>query len=187
MSVSSVPTYRFSVQEYHRLGEVGIFEEDDRVELLNGDIVVMAPIGIRHVKAVRRLINRLKTRLGERCLVDAQNPVLIDGHSELQPDLLLLRHEADLRDEAPHPEDVLLLIEVSESSLQYDQTAKHAAYARSGIGEYWVVNLVRNELLVWRDPAAGGYGVALRFGPAERVAPLAFPDAVFEVNEFLPA
>lgn len=187
MSVSAAPTYQFSVEEYHRLGEVGIFHEDDRVELLNGNIILMAPIGIRHMKAVRRLINILKKRLGDRCLVDAQNPVMIDGQSEPQPDILLLRPEADLRDSAPLPEDVFLLVEVADSSLQYDQTDKRTAYARSGIAEYWLLNLVRNELLVWRDPAAGDYRTALRFSSAEAVAPLAFPDAEFAVAELLPA
>lgn len=187
MSVAAAATYQFSVEEYHRLGEVGIFHEDDRVELLNGNIIVMAPIGVRHLKAVRRLNNRLKSRLGDRCLVDAQNPVMIDGQSEPQPDILLLRPEADTRDSAPIPEDVYLLIEVADTSLQYDQTDKREAYARCGIEEYWVLNLTRNELLVWREPVAGVYRTALRFGQEATVAPLAFPDAGFLVSELLPS
>lgn len=187
MSVTAAPTYQFSVEEYHRLGEAGIFHEDDRVELLNGDIVIMAPIGIRHMKAVRRLINTLKKRLGDRCLLDAQNPVMIDGRSEPQPDILLLRPEADVRDSAPLPEDVFLLVEVADSSLQYDRTDKRAAYARTGIAEYWLLDLTRNELLVWRDPAGGEYRTELRFTAAQAVAPLAFADAEFAVADLLPA
>lgn len=187
MSVSAAATYKFSVEEYHRLGEAGIFHEGDRVELLNGDIIIMAPIGIRHIKAVRRLIKILSKTFSDRCIVDAQNPVMIDGHSEPQPDILLLKPEADLREEPPHPEDVLLLVEIADTSLQYDQGDKREAYARNSIAEYWLLNLVRNELLVWRDPVNGQYRIELRFTREERVAPLAFPDAEIAVADLLPA
>src|SRR5438046_2199337 len=100
-SVTAAQTYQFSREEYHKLGEAGIFHEDDRVELLNGEIVVMAPIGIRHIKALRRLNKVFHQRYGDDCIVDAQNPVIIDGRSEPQPDILLLRHEADARETAP--------------------------------------------------------------------------------------
>jgi Uma2 family endonuclease len=115
MPVSAAPTYQFTVEEYLKLGEAGIFHEGGRVELLNGDIVVMRPIGVRHMNSVSRLNNRASKLYGGRCLVDAQNSLVVDGQSMPQPDLLLLRLELD-ESAAPGPADVLLLVEVSESS-----------------------------------------------------------------------
>ncbi len=185
-SVTAAPTYQFSVEEYHKLGEAGIFHEDDRVELLNGDIVIMAPIGIRHIKSVRRLNKVLQKRFGDLCIVDVQNPVMIDGHSEPQPDILLLRAEADTRETSPLPEDVLLLVEVADSSLMYDKTDKRDAYARNGIAEYWLLDLTRNELFVFRDSDGRAYRSESRVRRGETIAPLAFPDAAVELNDLLP-
>ena len=187
MTVTAAPTYRFSVEEYHKLGETGIFHEDDRVELLNGELVIMAPIGVRHMNAVRRLINLFARRFGERCLVDAQNPVMIDGQSEPQPDILLLRPDVERTETAPLPEDVLLLVEVADSSLIYDQTDKRDAYARNGIVEYWLVDLTRNQLIVFRDSDGRAFQTELRFRAPESVAPLAFPDTPFAVAAVMPA
>lgn len=186
-SVTAAPIYQFSVEEYQKLGEVGIFDEDDRVELLNGNIVIMAPIGIRHLKAVRRLNNVLSRKYGKRCLVDVQNPVMIDSRSVPQPDILLLRPEADLRNSAPIPEDVFLLIEVADSSLLYDQTDKRDAYARSGIAEYWLLDLTRNELHVFRNPDGHRYREELVVREGEQIAPLAFADVSVTLSELLPA
>ncbi len=185
MSVSS-PTRRFTVQEYHQLGAVGMLHEDDRIELLNGELVIMAPVGIRHIKTVRRLIRVLSQAFADHCLVDAQNPVWIDGHSEPQPDILLLRPEADEREHSPQPEDVLLLVEVAESSLHYDRNDKLEAYARSGIAEYWIVNLVRNEVIIHRDPAGAEYRSVTTARAGERIAPLAFPETMVEVSDIIP-
>ncbi len=185
-SVTAAPTYQFSREEYHKLGEAGIFHEDDRVELLNGDIVIMAPIGIRHIKAIRKLSKVFHKKFADRCIVDAQNPLIIDGRSEPQPDILLLRAEADARDTAPLPEDVLLLIEVADSSLVYDQTDKRAAYARAPIAEYWILDLTRNELHAFRDPDGREYRTTLVFRAGESVAPLAFADTPVAVSDILP-
>ncbi len=184
-SVTAAPTYQFSVEEYLKLGEVGIFHEDDRVELLNGEIVLMSPIGIRHMNAVRRIINHFARRFGKRCLVDAQNPLVIDGQSMPQPDLLLLRPDLD-ESRAPIPEDVFLLVEVADSSLLYDQTDKRDAYARSGIAEYWLLDLTRNQLHVFRQPEAGGYRSEQVIRAGESIAPLAFADEPVALSELLP-
>jgi Uma2 family endonuclease len=187
MNLTAAETYRFSVEEYHRLGEAGIFHEDDRVELLSGNLVLMAPIGIRHMKAVRRLTNLLVKRYGSQCVVDVQNPVMIDGESEPQPDLLLLRAEADDRDSAPLPQDVLLLVEVADSSLQYDRSDKRRAYARNGIAEYWILDLTRDELEIFREPAGDDYRSITRARRDEAVAPLAFTEISVLVRDLLPA
>ncbi len=185
MRVSTAPTYEFSVEEYLKLGEAGIFHEDDRVELLNGDIVIMAPIGIRHMNAVRRLNNKFANRFRGRCLADVQNPLVIDGQSMPQPDLLLLRSELD-EAVAPGPGDVLLLVEVADSSLIYDQTDKLEAYARNGITEYWILDLTRNELFAHRDPDGRTYRTVLRLSKSDSIAPQAFPDTPVPVAEILP-
>jgi len=185
-SVTAAPTYQFSVEEYYKLGEAGIFHEDDRVELLNGDIVIMSPIGIRHMNAVRRLNNHLGRKFGQRCLVDAQNPLMLDGRSMPQPDLLLLRSDLD-ESRAPLPSDVLLLIEVAETSLLYDLRDKLAAYARTGVAEYWILDLTRNELHVFREPEALGYRSEQVVRTGGSIAPLAFPDEPVALGEILPA
>jgi Uma2 family endonuclease len=184
-SVTAAPTYQFSVEEYLKLGVVGIFHEDDRVELLNGEIVIMSPIGIRHMNAVRRLINHFARRFGKLCLVDAQNPLVIDGKSMPQPDLLLLPLDLD-ESRAPQPEDALLLIEVADSSLLYDQTDKRDAYARSGIKDYWLLDLTRNQLHIFRDPDQGAYRSVSVVHAGESVAPLAFPDLPVALSQLLP-
>jgi Uma2 family endonuclease len=185
-SVTAAETYRWSAEEYQKLGETGFFHEDDRVELLNGDIVIMAPFGIRHIKAIRRLIRVMMLKYGERCIVDAQNPVMIDGHSVPQSDLLLLRASADARDTAPLPEDVLLLVEVADSSLAYDLRDKRTAYARTGIPEYWLLDLTQNQMYVFHDPSADGFRAEKIISTTESIAPLAFPNEPVALSELLP-
>ena len=184
-SVTAAPTYQFSVAEYLKLGEVGIFHEDDRVELLNGSIVIMSPIGIRHMNAVRRLNNLAARLYGKHCLVDVQNPLVIDGQSMPQPDLLLLRPDFD-ESAAPGPADVLLLVEVADSSLLYDQRDKLQAYARNGIVEYWLLDLTNNELHVFRDPAGPAYRHTQVVRREESIAPLAFADTPITLGDLLP-
>ncbi len=186
MSVTAATTYEFTVEEYRRLGEVGIFHEDDRVELLNGNIIIMSPIGVRHMNAVRRMNNLFARRYGGRCEVDVQNPVMIDGKSEPQPDLLLLRDKVYERDTAPLPEDVHLLVEVADSSLIYDRTDKREAYARNQIVEYWLLDLTRNELQVFRDSDGRTYRSEQTLRADESIAPLAFPDTPVTVRDLLP-
>ena len=139
------------------------------------------------MNTVRRLINHFARRFGERCLVDAQNPVMIDGQSEPQPDILLLRPDVERTESAPIAEDVLLLVEVADSSLIYDQTDKREAYARNGIVEYWLVDLTRNQLIVFRESDGRAFQTELRFRGPESVAPLAFPDTPIAVADVIPA
>jgi Uma2 family endonuclease len=186
MRVSTAESYEFSVEEYQKLGEVGIFHEDDRVELLNGQILLMSPIGYRHMGAVRR-INKIFNRLyADRCEVDVQNPVMIDGKSEPQPDILLLRETVYSRVTAPLPEDVILLVEIADSSLQYDRTDKRDAYARSGIEEYWLLNLNRDELHVFRESDGHTYRSEQCLRADESIAPLAYPSEPVCVRDLLP-
>jgi len=150
--------HRFTVDEYRRMGETGIFHEDDRVELIEGEIVEMSPIGSPHSGTNIRAHKRLEQAVGERAIVSSQNPVILSGFSEPQPDIALLRPRDDFYTRShPTPSDVLLLVEIAESSLGYDREVKLPLYARHGIREVWLVDLQNGELLMFSVPSQSGY------------------------------
>lgn len=147
----------FNVDEFHRMGETGVLSDNDRVELIEGEIVTMTPIGIRHAACVLRLTTVL-SRLPGAPLVAVQNPVRLDRHSELQPDIALLKPRADFYAHAhPGPTDVLLIIEVADTTARYDREIKLPVYARAGIPELWIVDLVNDYIEVNTRPSAQGY------------------------------
>ncbi|HTI84492.1 MAG TPA: Uma2 family endonuclease [Acetobacteraceae bacterium] len=153
LSRHPVPRHRLTVKDYHRLGEAGILGEDDRVELLEGQLVDMSPIGPRHALAIDALTELLVTTVARRASVRVQNPIVLDDESEPQPDFAVVRRPwRGYPDQHPQPEDVLLLIEVSDSSLDTDKGAKLALYARAGVREFWIVDLTTNKVIVHRDP-----------------------------------
>jgi Uma2 family endonuclease len=148
----------FTVGEYRRMGEAGIFSEDDRVELIAGEIVVMSPIGKRHAATVDVLGEIVRERLGRSVIVRVQNPIQLDDFSEPQPDIAVLKRREDFyRSAHPRPEDILLVIEVSETTLEYDRKVKVPLYARAGIPETWVVNLPEERSEAYADPSDGAY------------------------------
>ena len=152
-----LPRHKFTVHEYEQLGVSGIFSEDDRVELLDGDIVEMSPLGLRHVRCVNRLTMLLAPRLVGRAIVQVQSSLKLDVHWEPQPDVAVLRLRADdYRSGLPTGADVVLLIEVVDSSRDYDR-AKLPAYARSGIPEVWLVDLSQDLIEVYARPVKGAY------------------------------
>ena len=177
--------YRFSVEEFHKLGEVGIFRPRDRVELLDGEIIVMSPIGLRHVQAVSWMIECLVEQHRRRYMVSPGNPVWLNEHSEPQPDMMLVPRVRKL-ERHPRPEDVFLLVEISDSSLSYDRERKLAAYARAGVREYWILNLQQDIFEVFRQPADGKYQVALTFAAGQTLSPLAFEDVKVLVADIIP-
>lgn len=153
---------RFTVDEFHRMGEAGVLGEDDRVELIDGEVLTMTPIGPRHASCVRRLIALLSRLAAGAAIVDAQNPLPIGEFVEPQPDIVLLRPRPDFyRDAHPRPSDALLVIEVAESSADYDRTIKAPLYARGGIPELWIVNLHEQVVEVYRHPESGRYAEQL--------------------------
>jgi len=147
-----------TVAEYHRMGEVGILHEDDCVELIEGELVAMTPIGSNHSGTINTLTRALVMAVGNRGVVAVQNPVQLDDLSEPQPDFSILRSRPDdYRRATPRPDEVLLIIEVADSSLAYDRAIKRALYARHGIPEFWIVNLQANNVEVCRKPAGEAY------------------------------
>jgi Uma2 family endonuclease len=163
-------TYRFTVEEYRRMGEASVFSPDVRVELIEGEIVDMSPIGERHAACVGWLNRTLTLLLQHVALVWMQNPVQLDDYSEPEPDVLVLKPRDDFyRHGKPRPEDVLLLIEVSDSTLEYDRQIKVPLYARAGIPEVWIVNLIEERVETFADPSGGAYHTAGTFSRGEEV------------------
>jgi Uma2 family endonuclease len=158
LSRYQVPRHRLTVADYHRLGEAGVLRKGDRVELLEGQLVDMSPIGPRHALAIDLLNRLLPGALGEQAWLRVQNPIVLDDASEPQPDFAVVRHPwSGYPDAHPRPPDILLLIEVADSSLEFDLGAKLELYARAGIREFWVVDLTSNRVLVHRSPGDGRY------------------------------
>jgi Uma2 family endonuclease len=177
---------RFTVDEYRRMLEGGILAEDDRVELINGEIVEMAPIGSRHAACVKRLNNLFSRQVGDRAVVGVQDPVRLDEYSEPQPDLTLLRPRPDYYAGGhPGPEDVLLVVEVAETSAEYDRQIKVPLYARAGIREVWLVDLAASAVEVYREPTPEGYRQVRRFGRGETLSPEALPDINLALDDIL--
>jgi Uma2 family endonuclease len=178
--------HRFSLDDYHAMAAAGALKPDDRVELVEGEIVDVIPSGLRHAAAVNRLNRWLAVGCGTRGVVQVQGPFRIGLYSELQPDVLVLRPRDDFYQEtAATPDDVMLLIEVADSSIQYDRIIKLALYARAGVREFWIVDLVRSEVTVHRQPTRDGVGVAETLERGARLTPAAFPDLVLPVSELL--
>lgn len=178
---------RFTVDEYHRLGEAGVLPEDSRLELICGDIVVREPIGSYHAGTVNRLTRLWTSILGDRAVVQVQNPLeLAREDTEVQPDIALLRPRADFyTSRHPVPSDVLLLIEVADTSLPRDRRVKVPLYARAGVGEVWLVDLGRHRVEAHRRPGPGGYGDVRDLGRGESVVPQAFPDVTIAIADLL--
>jgi Uma2 family endonuclease len=143
----------FSIQEYHRLFELGFFTEDERIELIRGDIIQMVAKGTRHVVCCTRLIKHLTNLLAEGAVLRCQDPISLSSNSEPEPDFAILKkRKDDYLNSHPTPKDIILIIEVADSSLTYDQTVKLPLYAESGIEHYWIFNLIDNQLETYSQP-----------------------------------
>lgn len=178
--------HHFTVDDYYRMAKAGLFAPERRVELLEGQIIDMMPIGPFHSGVVNRLSRYFNSICNGRWLVTTQNPVRLERYSELQPDVVLVSPAADdyiLRH--PTPEDVLLLVEVADSSVEYDEGAKLAAYGKAGIAEYWVVNLQEQQVQIYRDPHYTGYARTVVLKPGEIASPAAFPDVQVDIAALL--
>ena len=184
--MSVLTSHRFTVEEYHRMAETGVLKPDARVELLDGEIIDMPPIGPSHGGSTNRLIDTFASLARKRWIVSAQNPIHLGEHSEPQPDLMLLKPSPDYYTRRhPRPEDVFLLIEVSDTTLMLDRDEKLPAYGRAGIPEVWILNLSERKLEIYREPHFAGYASQKIVRAGDKAAPLAFPDAVVNVGELL--
>ena len=178
----------FTRKEYHAMGKAGILGHQERVELLEGEIIAMSPVGDRHMSCTRRL-NHLFAELNaaRRAIVSVQDPIATSS-SEPEPDIALLAFQEDLYDfRKPAPRDVLLLIEVSDSSLDYDRNVKLPYYAQVGIPEVWIANLRADRIESYTDPSPEGYRSTRIYQPGDTISPTAFPDFQINVDDIIPA
>jgi len=172
-----------TVDEYHRMGEAGILTERDRVELIEGELIAMSPIGSEHSGTVNALTRRLVQMVGDRGVVAVQNPVQLDDLTEPEPDFAVLKPRADdYRRATPRANEVLLIIEVADSSLGYDRAVKRSLYARHGIPEFWIVNLVAGEVEVCRTPAGDRYASVVMVGRDGMLEPELLPGTTIPVS-----
>ena len=184
--LNAQPRHRWTVAEYHRMAEVGLLHEDSRVELIDGEIIEMAPIGSEHAGHNNYLMSCLAHRLYGKAVVAGQNPVILGGYEEPQPDIALLRWRNDYyRTAHPHAEDVLLIIEISDSTLRYDHDVKIPLYAKNGIPEVWLLDIQNRQLEIQREPINGVYQQR-DCRRAGQIAPILCPDAVIDLAELFP-
>jgi len=176
----------FTVDEYHRMAETGIIGPKERVELIDGEIIKMSPIGHRHRVSVNLATELFVDTFKGRAIVSIQNGLRLSNNTEPEPDLVLLKYRSDrYRGKKWTAEDALLVIEVADTSLRYDREIKLLRYAAAGIPEVWIENLEANEILVYRDLGGGSYTTFLTVGLGDTISVAAFPDTKFKVEDLL--
>ena len=176
----------FTVDEYHRICEADIFAPDERTELINGEIISMKKASKRHIECTNRATSFFTEAFGRRAIVSVQNAFLLNLFNEPVPDVVVLKPRPNFYSKMDlEPEHALLVVEISDTSFNFDRKIKLERYAASGVQEFWIEDLRNNALLVFRDPAGDTYETCITFQHGETVSPLAFPDAVFRVEDLL--
>jgi Uma2 family endonuclease len=178
------PRRKFTVEQYYQMAETGILAPDERVELLEGEIIPMAPIGPRHLLCVNKLTRYLNSQLDESVMVNTQNPIRLDDFSEPQPDVSLIK-DAEQLTEVPSSAATILAIEVADSTLDRDRTIKQKAYANAKIPEYWIVNLPEDVVEVYRDPVGDEYQTVRILAREDSLSPLRLPHLVLSTDKIL--
>jgi Uma2 family endonuclease len=177
-------TRKFTIEQYHKMAEVGILTEEDRVELIKGEIVEMSPIGLKHAATVNRLNQLFHRKLGDRVLVSVQNPIQLTNNSEPQPDLSLLKPRADFYEtKTPEVNDIFLIVEVADTTIIYDRDVKIPLYAENGIPEAWLIDVNDRSLIIYRQPTPEGYQTTQVLNGEENLSLLAFPEITINVSE----
>jgi Uma2 family endonuclease len=176
----------FTVDEYYRLAEAGILRPRERVELIDGEIIQMSPIGGRHCVCVARANTLFIKAFGDGAVMSAQSPLRLNDWTEPEPDVVVFKGRADFyAKKRPTPKDVLFIVEVSDTTLSYDQKIKLPRYAAAGIPEVWIEDLKNEVLHVYRDLSGKTYKSVQMLHPGDSVSPVAFPDITFQVDELL--
>lgn len=185
--VTETLIHKFNIETYHRLISTGILHEDDRVELIEGRIVDKTPIGTRHSSCVKRLNSLFSRKLQGVAIVSVHDPLqLTKDESEPQPDITLLKYREDFySEELPKAEDVLLLMEVADTSMEYDREIKIPLYARANIQEVWLVNLLEKCIEIYSLPKSGGYEFRITVKNDQTLSPKTFPDISLTAKQIL--
>jgi Uma2 family endonuclease len=174
--------------EYYQMIETGIIQEGERVELISGQIFTMAAKGVRHTICTRRLFKQLLSLMGDRADVQSQDPITLPNNSEPEPDIVIARlREDNYENSHPLPADIILIIEVSDTTLKFDQDVKAPLYATAEINEYWIVNLVDNRLEVYRQPEGGIYTTNQIFMLPRSISLPEFPEIALNISDFSPS
>lgn len=179
--------HRFNIETYHSMISAGILHEDDRVELIEGRIVDMTPIGTRHAACVNRINSFFNWKLQGRVIVSVQNPLLLlTEESEPEPDIVLLKYKENFySDELPESEDVFLIIEVADTSVVYDREIKNPLYAKANILEVWLINLPENCIEIYNSPISGSYEFIRIIRDEQTLSPKSFPDISLTAKQIL--
>jgi Uma2 family endonuclease len=187
MAKPFVPTReRFGVDQFIRMAEVGILPPDPRVELVDGEVMRMPPIGSRHAFVVDSLAHEFRSKVSDEAWVSAQNPLRLSPYDLVLPDVMLLRPMGtQYRHRLPQGGDVLLVVEIAETTLAYDSTWKLQLYARAALPEYWLIDLSGRCAVVCREPGNDSYASRVRFGPGDTLSPLALPNVSLALNHLL--
>ena len=177
----------WTVKEYHKMAEAGIFDEDERVELLEGKIICKNKVGTAHSCAVGRTDYLLKNLLENRALISIKNPIKLDDYSEPEPDIAVVKIDSlDYADHHPTPDEIYLVIEVADTTFKKDCETKGKAYAAAGIIDYWVLDVINRQLHVFREPSENGYRSEVVLEESKIISPLKFPDLNIDILEMLP-
>ena len=179
----AAPRRLLTVDEYHRMGEAGRLTDDDRVELIEGELAATAPVGSEPIATPNALTRLPVLAVGDRGLVSVGNPIRLTRHSEPQPDFSVLKHRDDCRRTLPRPKDTMLAVEVADTSLDDDRKVKVALYARSDSAEVRIVNLTANEAEVCPSPVAGSYTSVTRAGRSDALTIQPIPGVLIPVAE----
>jgi Uma2 family endonuclease len=183
---------RFTLEEYHELTEIGFFHEGDRIELIRGEIIEMAAKGTAHETCISKLLRELVRLLGDSATLRCQSPILLLNNSEPEPDFAIVRNKPDDYLSAhPTPNDVLLVIEISDSTLNYDREVKLSLYAEAGISDYWIFNVFDNQLEAHNEPfqnSQGNFGYQNRriVLPNQAIVLPSFPDLSLDLTRVFP-
>jgi Uma2 family endonuclease len=178
---------KFTVAEYSLMGETGILHPDERVELLEGEIQKMSPKGPKHSSSTMRADNCFRKHLGDRVMVRVQEPIVISKHSEPEPDVVLaIPNDKDYADHHPTPQEVLLVLEISDTTLAKDRIIKARLYAQAGVIQSCILNVNSRELEDYRDPDQSGYRTKHTYKADESFTLVAFPDIRIAVSDLLP-
>ncbi|MEG3930329.1 Uma2 family endonuclease [Microcoleus sp. T3_B1] len=178
---------KWTVKEYHKLGEIGIFNPEERLELIEGNIIKISAKGTLHAAATRRTATLLHNLVGNQAAIYNKSPIALDDNSEPEPDIAVVRIDPfDYATHHPTPSEVYLIIEVADSSLTFDREIKAKAYARSGIADYWVLNVGDRQLHVFREPTENGYQSEVFLGETASISPLEFPAFNIAILAMLP-